>query len=81
MQGGIPGFLTASLNSNGAIRRVHFLMPMTASILSNNRVHAPFGAAGGGAGALGNNYIERADGTREGSAHIGRATWCPTTSS
>lgn len=52
-------------------------MPMTASILSNNRVHAPFGAAGGGAGALGNNYIERADGTREGSAHIGRADMVP----
>jgi N-methylhydantoinase B/oxoprolinase/acetone carboxylase alpha subunit len=48
---------------NGAIRRIRFLEPMTASILSNNRVHAPFGVAGGGAGALGRNYVERADGT------------------
>ncbi|MBN3751667.1 5-oxoprolinase [Paraburkholderia sp. Tr-20389] len=47
---------------NGAIRRIRFLAPMTASILSNNRIHAPFGAAGGTAGRPGRNRVERADG-------------------
>ena len=32
---------------NGGIRRVRFLEPMTASILANNRLIAPFGMAGG----------------------------------
>jgi 5-oxoprolinase (ATP-hydrolysing) len=62
---------------NGAIRRIRFLAPMTASILSNNRVHAPFGAAGGAAGALGRNYVERADGSRDALAHIGSAQMAP----
>jgi 5-oxoprolinase (ATP-hydrolysing) len=35
---------------------------MTASILSNNRIHAPFGMAGGEPGARGVNRVERADG-------------------
>jgi len=50
---------------DGGIRRMRFLESMTAAILSNNRLHAPFGLAGGGAGALGRNYIERADGSVE----------------
>jgi 5-oxoprolinase (ATP-hydrolysing) len=62
---------------NGAIRRIRFLEPMTASILSNNRVHAPFGAAGGEAGALGRNYVERADGTVVPIAHVGGAQMAP----
>ena len=45
------------------IRRIRFLEPMTASILSNRRRVAPFGLQGGGAGAVGRNYVERADGT------------------
>ncbi|MBV7486269.1 hydantoinase B/oxoprolinase family protein [Bordetella sp. BOR01] len=48
---------------DGGVRRVRFLEDMTAAILSNNRVYAPFGLAGGGAGAVGRNYIERADGS------------------
>jgi len=48
---------------DGGVRRVRFLEDMTAAILSNNRVHAPFGLAGGGAGQVGRNYIERADGS------------------
>ncbi|SPU50985.1 5-oxoprolinase [Bordetella trematum] len=35
---------------------------MTAAILSNNRLHAPFGLAGGSPGLVGRNYVERADG-------------------
>src|SRR5690606_5098519 len=48
---------------DGGVRRVRFLEPMTAAILSNNRLHAPFGLAGGQPGKVGRNYIERADGT------------------
>lgn len=47
---------------DGGVRRVRFLEEMTAAILSNNRKHAPFGLAGGGAAQMGRNYIERADG-------------------
>lgn len=32
---------------NGSIRKIRFLENMTASILSNNRLVPPFGAAGG----------------------------------
>jgi 5-oxoprolinase (ATP-hydrolysing) len=58
---------------NGGIRRIRFLEPMTASILSNGRKVGAFGMAGGGAGAVGENYIERAGGRREKLAHIGQA--------
>jgi 5-oxoprolinase (ATP-hydrolysing) len=50
---------------NGAVRRVKFLEAMSASILSNNRVHAPAGVQGGEAGACGINRIERAEGSVE----------------
>jgi 5-oxoprolinase (ATP-hydrolysing) len=46
---------------DGGVRRVRFLEPMTASILSNGR-HPAFGMAGGQPGALGINRVERADG-------------------
>jgi 5-oxoprolinase (ATP-hydrolysing) len=49
---------------DGARRRVRFLEPMTAAILSSHRRVAPFGAAGGAPGALGRNWVERADGTQ-----------------
>ena len=55
---------------NGGIRRVRFLEPMTASILSNNRLHAPFGMAGGETGAKGRNYVLRADGSRDELRHV-----------
>ncbi len=38
---------------------------MTAVMLANHRRVPPFGMAGGGPGALGRNWVERADGTRE----------------
>ena len=47
---------------NGGVRKVKFLEPMTASILSNNRVVAPFGMAGGQPAAVGKNYVVRANG-------------------
>ncbi len=50
---------------DGAIRRVRFLEPMTAVMLANHRRIAPFGVAGGAPGALGRNWVERVDGSRE----------------
>jgi 5-oxoprolinase (ATP-hydrolysing) len=46
---------------------------MTASILSNGRVHPAFGAAGGGPGEAGRNYVVRGDGRIEPLAHADRA--------
>ena len=50
---------------NGTIRRLQFLEPMTAAILSGRRVVPPFGLHGGQPGAVGRNYIQRQDGTVE----------------
>jgi 5-oxoprolinase (ATP-hydrolysing) len=55
---------------DGGVRRVRFLEPMTASILSNGRRHGAFGMAGGAAGAVGVNRVERADGSAETLDHI-----------
>jgi 5-oxoprolinase (ATP-hydrolysing) len=62
---------------NGGVRRVRFLERMTAAILSNNRLHAPFGMAGGAAGAKGRNLVERADGSVEELGHIGKTEMAP----
>jgi 5-oxoprolinase (ATP-hydrolysing) len=48
---------------NGAIRRIRFLEPMTAAILSGHRRVPPYGMAGGGPGATGHNYVLRKDGS------------------
>ncbi len=58
---------------DGGVRRIRFLEPMTASILSNARIVAPFGVAGGLPGAVGINRVVRVDGTVEQLAHIGQA--------
>lgn len=50
---------------NGVIRRLRFLEKMTAGILSNHRVVAPFGLVGGDAGKVGKNYVEKSDKTVE----------------
>ena len=57
---------------NGGVRKVRFLEPMTAAILSNNRIHAPFGMAGGEPAAKGRNLVLRADGSVEELGHIGK---------
>jgi 5-oxoprolinase (ATP-hydrolysing) len=62
---------------NGGVRRIRFLEPMTAAILSNNRIHAPFGMAGGAPGARGRNRVERADGRIEELGHIGKTDMAP----
>ena len=55
----------ASKGGDGAVRRVRFLEPMTAAILSNRRRVPPFGAAGGANGAVGINRVERSGGAVE----------------
>ena len=49
---------------NGSIRRMRFLEPMTAAILSGHRIVPPYGMAGGKPGAVGRNYVIRKDGMR-----------------
>ena len=48
---------------HGAVRRVRFLEPMTAAILSGHRRVRPHGLAGGEAGLPGRNSVLRADGS------------------
>ena len=67
---GGPGQWTGG---NGGLRRLRFLEAMTASILSNGRSHGAFGMAGGEAGAVGRNWVERVDGRIEPLPHIGQA--------
>jgi 5-oxoprolinase (ATP-hydrolysing) len=45
---------------DGATRRIRFLEPMKAAILSGHRRVPPYGMAGGEAGGLGRNWVERA---------------------
>jgi 5-oxoprolinase (ATP-hydrolysing) len=47
---------------NGIVRKLRFLEPMTVTVLSSHRIVPPHGAAGGGAGSVGENSVERADG-------------------
>ncbi|MDR3370734.1 hydantoinase B/oxoprolinase family protein [Rhodoferax sp.] len=58
---------------DGGVRRVRFLEPMTASILSNGRIHGAFGAAGGQPGQPGLNRVVRTDDRVEDLGHIGQA--------
>ena len=47
---------------DGTVRRIRFLEPMTAAILSSNRRRAPYGADGGLPGRCGRNWVRRSDG-------------------
>ena len=49
---------------DGALRRLRFLEPMTAAILSGHRIVPPYGMAGGDPGKVGANRVLRADGTQ-----------------
>jgi 5-oxoprolinase (ATP-hydrolysing) len=49
---------------DGGVRRIRFLEPMTAGIVSGHRRVPPYGMAGGDPGACGRTYVERTDGTR-----------------
>jgi 5-oxoprolinase (ATP-hydrolysing) len=47
---------------DGAVRKIRFLEPMTATIVASRRIFAPFGLNGGGNGANGEQWVERANG-------------------
>ncbi|WP_296055694.1 hydantoinase B/oxoprolinase family protein [uncultured Amphritea sp.] len=50
---------------DGVVRRIRFLEPITAAILSSHRSTRPFGVEGGEPGCPGENWVERCDGRRE----------------
>ena len=62
---------------DGGVRRVRFLAPMTASILSNGRKHGAFGMSGGQPGQVGENRVVRLNGSVESLGHIGQAEMEP----
>ncbi|MAL78337.1 MAG: 5-oxoprolinase [Sneathiella sp.] len=49
----------------GTLRKIRFLEPMTASLLSSHRRIPPFGLQGGDDGEVGKQWVERHDGQRE----------------
>ncbi|MCW2237728.1 hydantoinase B/oxoprolinase family protein [Azospirillum canadense] len=50
---------------DGVVRRLKFLEPMTAAILSNHRRIPPFGLKGGAPGQIGRTWVQRTDGSVE----------------
>ena len=50
---------------DGSVRRIRFLQPMQAVIVASRRSEGPFGMAGGAPGLAGEQWVERANGTRE----------------
>ncbi len=50
---------------DGVTRKIRFLEPMTATITASRRTIPPFGLEGGSPGAVGAQYVERANGTAE----------------
>ncbi|MCX5983564.1 MAG: hydantoinase B/oxoprolinase family protein [Nostocales cyanobacterium LacPavin_0920_SED1_MAG_38_18] len=62
---------------NGVIRRLKFLEPMTANILSSHRLIPPFGLYGGESGKVGRNWIKRENGTEENLGNTGTVEMQP----
>jgi len=50
---------------DGTIRRMRFLEPMTATLLSSHRIVPPFGLEGGSQGETGRQWVERSNGKRD----------------
>ncbi len=50
---------------DGLIRVLEFLDDLSLSILTERRVYAPYGMAGGDPGAKGENWLERVNGAKE----------------
>ena len=48
---------------DGVIRELEFLVPLKAVILSERRVHAPYGLKGGAQGERGKNLLIKNDGS------------------
>jgi len=57
----------------GIQRRIRFLEAMELTLLTQHRTEGPYGLHGGEAGALGQQWIIRADGTRQALAGIAQA--------
>ena len=55
----------AHQGGDGVVREIEFLEPMQAAVLSNRRRIPPFGLRGGAPGAVGENYVIRANGRVE----------------
>jgi 5-oxoprolinase (ATP-hydrolysing) len=53
----------AHRGGDGVVRRMRFLRPMTAMLVSSRRNVPPFGLAGGEPGAVGRQWVEQACGT------------------
>ena len=67
----------AHRGGDGVERRLRFLEPLTAAIVSSSRRVAPYGLAGGLPGALGRNAIARADGSVEELPGVAQAAMRP----
>ena len=50
---------------NGMVRTIEFREPLTLSLLTSRRTTVPFGLNGGTAGLAGENWLQRANGSRE----------------
>ncbi|MGB3211185.1 MAG: hydantoinase B/oxoprolinase family protein [Desulforhopalus sp.] len=48
---------------DGVVRKIRFLEPMTATVLSSHRETEPYGLAGGGPGKKGENSVQHPDGS------------------
>ena len=53
----------ARRGGDGVVRRIRFLAPMSAALLSSRRIHAPQGLAGGAPGLAGRQRLIASDGT------------------
>ncbi|BDA67390.1 Hydantoinase B/oxoprolinase [Rivularia sp. IAM M-261] len=62
---------------NGVIRKIKFLEPMTANILSSHRIIPPFSLQGAENGQLGRNSIQRSNGNKENLGSIGTVEMQP----
>jgi 5-oxoprolinase (ATP-hydrolysing) len=62
---------------DGAVRRIRFLEPMTAAVLSEHRKVPPHGLDGGEPGTVGRNWVQRADGSVEELAATGSTAMNP----
>ncbi|MCX7382507.1 MAG: hydantoinase B/oxoprolinase family protein [Alphaproteobacteria bacterium] len=67
----------ASRGGNGSRRRIRFLEPMTAVIVSSRRNVAPFGLEGGADGAVGRQWVDRAGGGQDVLTGTDRAELAP----
>ena len=65
---------------DGVVRRLRFLEPLTAAVVSSSRRVPPYGLAGGLPGAPGRNAVERAGGAVESCPAWRRRGWSPATS-